>query len=251
MNSMNVMERPPKENKNIWWFAGALVLVIILVVAWIVWPHKSVSKNPEENQQPVIENNVEATTSASFKNSVMPEIADADHLWGNKDAKLGLIVYEDLSQSFSGDLDQSLEQLKKDFSNNLKIVYRPFITAGSISLKAAQAVECAFAKEKGWEFRQSLIEIVKERSLLEEDFSLIANKLGLDEKEFSTCLANQQKTTDLASQTKDAAKYGVIGAPTLFVGDEMINGARPLNDFVDSGNDKIEGLNTIIQRKLQ
>ncbi len=247
---MNVMERPPKENKNIWWFVGALALVIILVVLWIVWPHQSVSKNQEENQAPVTENN-SATTSASFTNSVMPEISEADHLWGDKNAKLGLIVYEDLSKSFSGTLDQSLEQLKKDYSNSLKIVYRPFIINGSIGLRAAQAVECAFVKEKGWEFRQDLIEIVKSRSLLEEDFVLIANKLGLDEKEFSTCLADQQKAVDLATQSKDAAKYGVIGAPTLFVGDEMINGARPLNDFVDSADDKIEGLNTIIQRKLQ
>lgn len=247
---MNVMERPPKENKNIWWFVGALALVIILVVLWIVWPHQSVSKNQEENQAPVTENN-SATTSASFTNSVMPEISETDHLWGDKNAKLGLIVYEDLSKSFSGTLDQSLEQLKKDYSSSLKIAYRPFIVNGSISVQAAQAVECAFVKEKGWEFRQDLIEIVKSRSLLEEDFVLIANKLGLDEKEFSTCLADQQKAVDLATQSKDAAKYGVIGAPTLFVGDEMINGARPLNDFVDSADDKIEGLNTIIQRKLQ
>lgn len=247
---MNVMERPPKENKNIWWFVGALALVIILVVLWIVWPHQSVSKNQEENQAPVTENN-SATTSASFTNSVMPEISDADHLWGDKNAKLGLIVYEDLSKSFSGTLDQSLEQLKKDYSSSLKIAYRPFIVNGSISVQAAQAVECAFVKEKGWEFRQDLIEIVKSRSLLEEDFVLIANKLGLDEKEFSICLADQQKALDLANRSKDAAKYGVIGAPTLFIGDEMINGARPLNDFVDSANDKIEGLNTIIQRKLQ
>lgn len=247
---MNVMERPPKENKNIWWFVGALALVIILVVLWIVWPHQSVSKNQEENQAPVTENN-SATTSASFTNSVMPEISETDHLWGDKNAKLGLIVYEDLSKSFSGTLDQSLEQLKKDYGSSLKIVYRPFIINGSIGLRAAQAVECAFVKEKGWEFRQDLIEIVKSRSLLEEDFVLIANKLGLDEKEFSTCLADQQKAVDLATQSKDAAKYGVIGAPTLFVGDEMINGARPLNDFVDSADDKIEGLNTIIQRKLQ
>ena len=248
---MNVMERPPKENKNIWWFVGALALVIILVVLWIVWPHQSVSKNQEENQVSVTENNSAAATSASFTNSVMPEISEADHLWGDKNAKLGLIVYEDLSKSFSGTLDQSLEQLKKDYSSSLKIAYRPFIVNGSISVQAAQAVECAFVKEKGWEFRQDLIEIVKSRSLLEEDFVLIANKLGLDEKEFSICLADQQKALDLANRSKDAAKYGVIGAPTLFIGDEMINGARPLNDFVDSANDKIEGLNTIIQRKLQ
>ena len=118
-------------------------------------------------------------------------------------------------------------------------------------MQAAQAVECAFVKEKGWEFRQSLLEIVKSRSLLPEDFALIANKLGLSEEEFTTCLSDQQKAIDLAAQSKDAAKYGVIGAPTLFIGNEMINGARPLNDFVDSANDKIEGLNTIIQRKLQ
>ncbi len=247
---MHSLERPPQENKKIWWLVGSLAVMFILISVWLAWPNHSEKQTQIEGEK-LIKENSETIISASFKNSLMPEISSQDYLWGNQDAKLSLVVYEDLSQSFSADLDQSLEKLKKDYGNDLKIAYRSFPASGSFGLKAAQNFRCAFAQGKGWEFRQEILSIVKERSLLEEDFYLIAKKLELNQEKFKSCLGDQKVTNDLIEQTKEAAQYGVIGSPTLFIGDEMINGARPLADFTDSSNDKIEGLETIIQRKLK
>lgn len=247
---MHSFEKPPQENKKIWWLVSGLALVIVLISVWAAWPNQPKKQNNLDGQD-LINENSDAITSASFKNSLVPEISPTDHLWGNKDAKLGLVIYEDLSQSFSANLNQSLEQLKKDYGENLKIAYRSFPASGELSLKASQALDCAFKEGKGWEFRQEVLDIVKTRSLVEEDFTLSAKKLKIDEAKFDICLADTKMTENLVSQTKEAAKYGIVGAPTMFIGDEMINGARPLTDFVDSSNDKIEGLNTVIQRKLK
>ena len=248
MHSLN--QAPKPDFKKIWWLVGALVFVVALVVVWCLWP-----KHPDADRQEVkqlLKDNAPAISSASFKNELQPPaISVADHLWGDSQAKLGLIVYEDLSQSFAANLDQNLEQLKKDHSADLKIAYRPFFANGSEGLETAQAVDCAFAQGKGWEYRQEILAIVKSRSLSTDDFPVIAKKVGLDQKKFQACSADEKKAADLTAQTKEAAKYGIIGSPTLFVGDEMIIGARPLTDFVDSGGDHIEGLNTVVLRKLK
>lgn len=250
MNPMNVMEKAPKEDNKIIWLIASVVVFVMIIAIWFFWPQGKEGNNPNLSEQ-VAEKQQTATSSASYKNALMPEIEKDDHLFGNNDAMLDIIVYEDLSQSFSGKLDDSLDKLKKEHEGDLKIAYRSLALNGPLSIKTAQAVECAFLKEKGWDFRKSVIDIVRERTILDEDFALIANKLGLNEEEFSTCLLDPKKTSELATEAKNAAKYGVIGAPTIFIGDEMINGARPLEDFVDSSNDKIEGLKTIINRKLQ
>ena len=48
-----------------------------------------------------------------------------------------------------------------------------------------------------------------------------------------------------------AANFSVYGAPTVFIGEEMIVGARPYSNFTDSNGDEIEGLKQVIARQLK
>lgn len=248
---MHSLQQAPQENKKIWWLIGSLAGVFLVVIIWVIWPKHPKDNSLELEAQSLLKNNSEAISSASFKNPIVPQISAVDHIWGNSDAKLGLIVYEDLSQSFAVNLDDSLEQLKKDYGASLKIAYRSFPATGSLGARAGLAFECAFLQEKGWEYRQSILGLTKNRPLLETDFLVLADQLSLDKGKFQSCLADEKKAEVVDSQIKEAAQYGVFGSPTLFVGEEMINGARPLTDFVDSNKDQIEGLKTIIERKLK
>lgn len=247
---MHLIEKAPQEDKKIWYLLGGAIAILVLIAVWLLWPHQNKELVNNEEQQ-LIEDNTQAIQSASFKNSVMPEILATDHVQGNPNAKLGLIIYEDLSQSFSVDLDNSLEQLKKDYPQDLKIAHRSFSASGSFGLQVIQSLDCAFENNLGWEFRREILKISNDHALTEEDLHVAANSVGLDDKKFTTCLKDTGKTMAITRESKEAAKYGVIGAPTIFIGDEMINGARPLTDFVDSSKDKIEGLKTIIDRKLK
>ena len=49
---------------------------------------------------------------------------------------------------------------------------------------------------------------------------------------------------------EDANTIGVIGTPTIYINDEIYNGAMPLDDFSDSQEIEREGLRSIIARQL-
>ncbi len=54
----------------------------------------------------------------------------------------------------------------------------------------------------------------------------------------------------LSSVSKEANDFGVFGAPTTFVGSELVIGARDWQDSIDSNGEQIQGLKTIIDNHL-
>jgi protein-disulfide isomerase len=134
----------------------------------------------------------------------------------------------------------------------LTIIFRPFIPKNSPLAKvSALAVDCAGDQGKWREMRALLFDRAKAENLNFSDFGKYANQLGLEEKAFSACLTNQEKSLKIEGLNAEAKGYNVLGAPTIFIGDEIILGARPYDDYVDSNGDNIEGLKTVIENKIK
>jgi len=108
----------------------------------------------------------------------------------------------------------------------------------------------ACSNDKWVEMRALLFAQVKNKQLSLDNFSANAKQIGLDENEFNTCLTNPEKSRTIEKSQEDSKTYSITGAPTMFVGDELVIGARPYDDYVDSNGDKIEGLKNLINRKL-
>jgi len=133
----------------------------------------------------------------------------------------------------------------------LAVVVRPFLTKNStLTKEAALAVACA-GTEKWTAMRALLFTKAKNNNLSFTEFGNYAKELGIDEKPFASCLTNQAKSAKIEKLSTEAESYNVLGAPTIFIGDEMILGARPYEDYTDSNGDNIEGLKTVIDKKLK
>ena len=70
----------------------------------------------------------------------------------------------------------------------------------------------------------------------------------ISKEDFADCLAGLPSLEKSAKLSESAKDYAVIGAPTIFINDSLIVGARPYEDYVDSNGDKVDGLKTIIER---
>ena len=64
-------------------------------------------------------------------------------------------------------------------------------------------------------------------------------------------MTNQEKLAKIEELSREAEQYEVMGAPTIFIDNEMILGARPYEDYVDSNGEQVAGLKTIISKKLK
>lgn len=177
---------------------------------------------------------------------------DFDLIKGNKDSLLTIIVYENYLDAFSQQLYNTLKQVEIDYGDKIEFIYRPFIMKGnSLTRESAMLVSCANYNGKGLEARDLFFKNNLRTTFNLNDLSQYINTLGLDENEFMTCFNSREKRDKLmVLQAETDAAY-ILGTPTILVGSELIIGARPYDNFIDSNEDKIEGLKSVIDRQLE
>ncbi|MHB8903797.1 MAG: DsbA family protein [Patescibacteria group bacterium] len=224
------------------------VSAIVIITAIILGINNSADKNKKTGDKEL--SKISGVQAQSYAASSTPKLNSEDHVYGTTDGKLKIFVYEDYANLYSAKLADTLEKIKQE-NNNISIIVRPFfqnISSNLISKEAALAMACS--KDKWLEMRALLFAQVKNDQFNINNFSANAKQLGLDENEFNTCLTNPEKSRTIEKSLEEAKAYSVVGVPTIFVGDEMIPGARPYEDYVDSNGDNIEGLKKVIDRKM-
>lgn len=236
-----------KNNRK--YLVSAIIVVIILLVALILQITKDKTVAPT---QPAENITAEEVREQSYLASKTPSLNNEDRLFGSRDAALKIFSYEDYSNLYSANLADTLERLRQENNGRLAIVVRPYILENSpLSKMAAQAMICAGEQGKWKEMRALLFANVKNRQLSASDFLIYAKNAGLKEKDFAACLTNVEKSGKIEQVQQEAEAYGVLGAPTTFIGEEVILGARPYDDYTDSSGDRIEGLGGLIKRLIE
>lgn len=233
--------------KKIWYLLAAALVVVATVLALIG------SRQPKSE---MVSGEPYQSIAGAKNSSFEPvgeklSMVEGDNLLGSKDAPLTIFVYEDYASPYSADLAATLKRIISESGDKLKVIVRPFVTSGNnISREGALAVLCAADDGKFSEMRDLILNDAKEGKLQAGAFGAYATQLGIKENDFNACLTNEEKSVKLEAVMAEADKNLVIGAPTIFVGNEMIIGARPYSDFVDSNGDAIEGLRAVIDRQL-
>lgn len=224
-------------------FLAIAAVVIVLVASF--WQRSS--KSPVA-QKVVPIADAKAQSYLAEKN---PEVRETDRVFGSLKALVPIIVYEDYSNLYSATLADTLEKIWQEYGEQVAIIVRPYVSADSLlSEPSSLALDCAQAEGKWKEMRALLFTQVKNQQLQKESLGAYAKQLGLDEGKFLACLTNPQKSERIEQARVELKDYNILGAPTLFVIDEMVLGARPYEDYQDSSGDEIEGLKGLVERKL-
>lgn len=225
-----------------------IVILAIIIIAFIFLRPKDTALNPNNKLDNLAGSDAKAQSYAASKT---PVLNNGDMVFGSKDAAVKIFVYEDNASIYSAQLADTLDKLISEMPTKIAVIVRPFLTKNStISKEAALAIECA-GKNDWKAMRALMFAKAKNNNLSFAEFGKYATELGIDEKAFATCLTNQEKSAKIEKLSAEAEAYNVLGAPTIFIGDEMILGARPYEDYVDSNGDSIEGLKTVIEKKLK
>jgi protein-disulfide isomerase len=239
-----------KTNKNL--TTGLLILAALLAAVLLAYIFLRPIFKISSSKVTTIENTVVSQAKAqSYSAEKNPTLKTDDKIFGSREAELKIFVYEDNVNIYSAQLADTLDKLNLDMSGKIAIIVRPFITKSSeLSKESALAVECA-GTDKWMSMRALLFAKTKNSNLSFADFGNYSTEIGLNQDTFAACLTNSEKSAKIEELSAEAATYNVQGAPTIFIGDEMILGARPYEDFIDSNGDTIEGLKTTVEKKLK
>jgi protein-disulfide isomerase len=166
------------------------------------------------------------------------KIRDTDPVFGNKKAKVTIVEFSDFECPFCGRAAKTIEQLRKDFGEKIKVVFKQFpLSFHPNANRAAQASLCANDQGKFWEYHDKLF--ASQQALAENNLNAYAKELGLDVKKFTECLKTSKFKTMIDEDIAEGSKGGVSGTPAFFINGELHVGAidvAALKDIIDDAN---------------
>lgn len=228
--------------KKSYLYGGAILigLLIIVLVAKLAW---------KDNSNKIISGS--EVKAASFVPANQPTISANEKVMGSTNATVKIVVYEDYSNIFSADNADNIKKIETEFGNKVVVAVRPYATREKpVSLEAAMAIECASDQNKWSDMREGVFRAVKSNSLNTDGINGWAKQIGLDQDKFNKCLTNTEKKGIMLQVAADAQKFSVYGAPTIFINNELVPGARPYEDYTDETGAKIEGLHNLVARQI-
>ncbi len=156
---------------------------------------------------------------------------------GQADAPVTIVEYSDFQCPYCAVAARELmPQVEENFINAglAKLEYRHMAFLGQESVWAAEASECAREQDRFWDYHDKLFS--SQRGENRGAFSIdnlkgFAQELGLDTMAFNACLDSHRYASAVREETEQARRAGVDSTPTFFVGDTVIDGARPYEEF--------------------
>ncbi len=125
-------------------------------------------------------------------------------------------------------------ELKENYvkTGQVKLVFNPMLDHGDNSLQAHQAAECAGEQSLFWPMHDMLFE--QQNKLwgdTRETVKTMAAELGLDPKQFNTCMDEQRYAGLVQSQDEYRRELGIRTRPTLNVNGQFVVGPQSFAVF--------------------
>jgi len=169
-------------------------------------------------------------------------VTAAEHIRGNKNAKITLIEYSDLECPFCQKFHPTTLELLKTYGDKIRLVFRHYpLPFHANAQKEAEASEC-IAQLGGNDVFWRYVDTIFERTTATgTGFALdklgpLAAELGVDQQQFQSCLDSGKYEKLVKDSIAEGQSAGVNGTPSTFVVDskgnsQMIVGAQPIDAF--------------------
>ncbi len=163
--------------------------------------------------------------------SLFRPVTDTDWVTGPEDAAVTIIEYGDFQCPICGELEPTLAQLRADYPEDVRFVFRhfPLINTHDKAALSLAAAEAAGFQDKFWEMHDLLYARQTEWSALSlPDFrtwvTAAAVELGLNENQFSGALISQTYADMAQNAFEEASGLGIPGTPFLIINGLIYNG---------------------------
>jgi protein-disulfide isomerase len=148
----------------------------------------------------------------------------------NPDAPITIIAFGDFMCSFCRRFElETMPQILETYPGQVRYVYRDYPILGANSVSAAHAAECANDQGYFWEFHDWAF--ANQNALNREGIIRIAESIGMDMTQFTTCFDGQIHEQSILEDYLDGQALGVTGTPTFFINGKIVQGAQPFAVF--------------------
>jgi protein-disulfide isomerase len=231
------------------------VLIVILIIA-------SFFLGSLTNKVATLEKNTVPSAAAGdvnqpTQNKPVPTIAsqkpkpvtDADHIKGNKNAKITLIAYSDFECPFCKTFNPTTQELLNTYGDKIRLVFRHYpLPFHANAQKEAEASECIAqlgGNDAFWKYVDAIFTRTTSNGtgFALDQLGPLAAELGVDQQQFQSCLDSGKYEKLVKDSIAAGQAAGVSGTPSTFIVDskgnsQFVVGAQPIDSF-KAGIDKI------------
>jgi protein-disulfide isomerase len=171
----------------------------------------------------------EVTTSPA---AAVSAASGDDPSWGPEDAAVVIVEFSDFQCPFCARFaTETMPRIREAYGDRVRLIYRDFpLTAiHQFAQKAAEAAQCANEQGAFWEYHDLLF--ANQGALTVVDLKGYAQETGLDSGDFDECLDSGKNAPEVLLDMQDGQSAGVTGTPGFLVGDLLISGAQPFEQF--------------------
>ncbi|HEV2827290.1 MAG TPA: DsbA family protein [Pyrinomonadaceae bacterium] len=161
---------------------------------------------------------------------------------GPSQAPITIAEFSDFQCPFCGRVGPTLDQIRKAYGNNVRVVWKHFpLDMHPAAKPAALAAEAANSQGKFWEFHDKLF--ANQSKLDLNDLKQYAKDVGLDTAQFEKDLVDSRNKKRMDDDMAEARSLGITGTPAFFVNGRFLNGAKPFSEFAKVINAELQRLN--------
>ena len=217
------------QKANLYVMPFSIVLAGVIVASAIMFTNSNSAVAPVKE---VAQAGNSVPTAADFK-----ALAADTRVLGDSNAPVTIIEFADFQCPFCGRFfsttaKEIIEKYVK--TGKAKFVYHDFAFLGEESSWAAQAAHCAGDQGKYWPYHDYLYTHQKGEnngSFNKDNLKGFALAIGLNSRDFNTCLDSGKHVQEVANDTEAGRKLGVTGTPTSFVNGKLVQGAVSFSQF--------------------
>src|ERR1035437_322230 len=173
--------------------------------------------------------------NSTAENKVDFQISAYDNVRGPATAKVTMVEFGDFQCPACGAYYPLVEQLSKEFPNDLRVVFRnfPLTTIHMQALNAAHVAAAAALQGKFWEMYSALYPTQSTWSVLSglTPFDTYAQQIGLDMTKFHADVNSDVVKTKINNDIDNANSIGINSTPTFYVNGIKIINPQSYADF--------------------
>ena len=163
---------------------------------------------------------------------------------GSPDAEVTAVSYEDFECPFCSRYNQdAFPQIVENYVQTGEVQYffknLPLQNIHPWAESSAIASECALNQdaETFWTFKagffgnQEALGNANQAGTFDESMYRWAEQTGLDTDQFRTCYDNEEELDEVNQDKTEAGDNGASATPSIFINDELVEGAQPYSRF--------------------
>lgn len=196
---------------------ASIVIAALLIAVGLVY--NAGKKSVDADKLAANAKNTQGTEQVGDPKNMKPVSAD-DHILGDPNAPVKLVVYSDLECPYCKVFHEGVvAKISADYGNKVAVVFRhfPIPSLHSKAPNEAVAAECAASlggNDAFWGFVNKVFAITPSNNGLDPaELPKIATGLGLDGAKFSTCLHGTSFEAKINANIQDGISSGVQGTP--------------------------------------